>query len=100
MLIKPPKKGEKIIVGMSGGVDSSAALILLKKAGWQPVGVSLKLPVWENKCNKLRENLCCTQESLDIAKSVCQKAQAPYFIYDCQDDFQEKVVDYFVVVAT
>ena len=39
------KKNKKIIVGISGGVDSSMALLLLKKKGWQPIGVSLKLPV-------------------------------------------------------
>ena len=48
-------RGEKIIVGMSGGVDSSASLILLKKNGWDPIGVSLKYSVWEDKSNK-REN--------------------------------------------
>ena len=38
----------KIIVGMSGGVDSSMALFLLKKQGWEPIGVSLKFNIWEN----------------------------------------------------
>ena len=58
---------------MSGGVDSSVALILLKKSGWQPIGVSLKLPVWKNSKNCLRENVCCTKKSFDIAKKVCKK---------------------------
>lgn len=95
-LVRPPKLGEKIVVGMSGGVDSSVALLLLQKAGWNVVGVSLKLPVWQSQCNLLRENLCCTQESLDIARMVCQKVGAPYFIYDAQKDFQKEVADYFV----
>ena len=52
----------KVVVGMSGGVDSSVSLILLKKKGYEPVGVSLKLPVWRSKFNQLCENACCTKE--------------------------------------
>ena len=59
---------ERIVVGMSGGVDSSIALVLLKKQGWSPVGVSLKYAVWEDKENLLRENVCCSAESFEIAK--------------------------------
>ncbi len=89
-------KGKKIVVGMSGGIDSSMALILLKEQGWQPVGVSLKLPVWQNKANLFKENVCCTKESLKIAKSVCEKLNVPYYIVDARKDFQKEVVDYFI----
>ncbi len=58
---------KKIVVGMSGGVDSSVSLMLLKKQGYSPIGVSLKLPVWKNKDNQLCENSCCTKESLDLS---------------------------------
>ncbi len=90
------KKGKKIVVGMSGGVDSSMALVLLKKQGWSPIGVSLRLPVWKDKRNLLRENICCSQESLDIAKGVCKKLRVPYHIFDVEVDFQKKVVGYFI----
>ncbi len=43
---------------MSGGVDSSMALVLLKEQGWDPVGVSLKYPVWNDEANGLREDVC------------------------------------------
>ncbi|MCK4805794.1 MAG: tRNA 2-thiouridine(34) synthase MnmA [Candidatus Pacebacteria bacterium] len=89
-------KDKKIVVGMSGGIDSSMALVLLKKQGWQPIGVSLKLPVWRNKANLFKENVCCTKESLKTAKSVCKKINVPYYIVDAKKDFQKKVVDYFV----
>ena len=46
--------GEKVVVGMSGGVDSSVSLILLKQQGYDPVGVSLKLPVWDDEDNILQ----------------------------------------------
>ncbi|MBR9677899.1 MAG: tRNA 2-thiouridine(34) synthase MnmA [Nanoarchaeota archaeon] len=87
---------EKIVVGMSGGVDSSISLILLKKQGFNPVGVSLKLPVWKSKDNQLRENACCTKESLNTARNVCKKFGVPHFVYNVQDCFKKEVIDYFV----
>ncbi|MDO8339286.1 MAG: tRNA 2-thiouridine(34) synthase MnmA [Candidatus Burarchaeum sp.] len=89
-------ESRKIVVGMSGGVDSSMALLLLKKQGWQPVGVSLKLPVWEGAANCMRENACCTAESLRIARDVCRKLGVPHHIYDVRREFGCKVMDYFV----
>ncbi|MFH1182386.1 MAG: tRNA 2-thiouridine(34) synthase MnmA [Candidatus Woesearchaeota archaeon] len=86
---------EKIVVGMSGGVDSSMSVFLLKKAGWQPVGVSLKLAHWENKCNKLGENVCCTEESLAVARNVCKRLGVRHYVYDVGNDFRRKVMGYF-----
>ncbi len=87
---------KKIVVGMSGGVDSSMSLILLKKQGWQPVGVSLKLPHWKSAKNCLRENVCCTAESLRIARAVCRKMRVPYCTVDARAEFRREVMDYFV----
>lgn len=87
---------KKIIVGMSGGVDSSISLIILKRMGWSPIGVTLKLPVWKNRENLIRENFCCTERAIQIAKYVCNKLGVPYHIVDARDDFQKQVVDYFV----
>ncbi len=64
---------KQIVVGMSGGVDSSMSLVLLKKQGWDPIGVSLKYTIWQDKRNLLRENVCCSKESFEIARSVCKK---------------------------
>ncbi|MEK7580026.1 MAG: tRNA 2-thiouridine(34) synthase MnmA [Patescibacteria group bacterium] len=91
-----PGEGRKIVVGMSGGVDSSMALLLLKKQGWRPIGVSLKLPAWKNKKNHLRENVCCTVESFRIAKKICHKLGVPYYIADVQKDFKREVINYFI----
>jgi len=88
--------GKKIVVGMSGGVDSSMSLVLLKKKGWQPIGVSLKLPVWKGCGNPLRENVCCTAESLRIARAVCGKMNVPYCTVNAQAQFRREVMDYFV----
>jgi tRNA-specific 2-thiouridylase len=81
---------------MSGGVDSSMALVLLKEEGWDPVGVSLKYPVWHGGANCLRENVCCSTESFKIAEDVCKKLGVPYHIVDVSRGFQKEVIDYFL----
>lgn len=88
----------RVVVGLSGGVDSSVALLLLKKQGYQPIGVSLKYAVWQNKKNVLKENVCCSPESLGIAKKICQQLKVPYYILDYRLDFKEKVMGYFLSV--
>lgn len=90
------RKNKKVLVGMSGGVDSAMALFLLKKQGFEPFGITLKLPVWEDKENLLRENICCTQESINAAKKICQLLKIPYCLIDVQEEFRKLVIDYFL----
>lgn len=92
----PEKVPQKIVVGMSGGVDSSMALILLKEQGWDPVGVSLKFPVWKDPANRLRENVCCSKESFRVAKDVCGRLGVPHHIYDVSREFKKEVIGYFL----
>jgi len=86
---------KQIVVGMSGGVDSSMALVLLKEQGWQPIGVSLKYAVWRDKTNLLRENVCCSADSFKIAREICKKLAVPYHIFDVSKEFKKKVIGYF-----
>ncbi len=90
------KERKSIVVGMSGGVDSSMALVLLKEKGWDPIGVSLKYPVWKDDANCLKENVCCSTESFQIAESVCKKLGVPYHVFDVSRDFKKEVIDYFL----
>ncbi|MCX6771829.1 MAG: tRNA 2-thiouridine(34) synthase MnmA [Candidatus Micrarchaeota archaeon] len=86
----------KIVVGLSGGVDSSVALLLLKQQGFEPIGVSLKMAVWKGKCNALKENVCCTDESFANAARVCEKLGVPHHIYNVEREFEKEVMGYFV----
>jgi tRNA-specific 2-thiouridylase len=88
--------GKRIVAGLSGGVDSSAALLLLKRRGWQPVGVSLLMASWKGKCNSLRENSCCTPEALANARNVCRKLGVPYYVHDVRRQFEKRVMGYFL----
>ncbi|MFH0906199.1 MAG: 7-cyano-7-deazaguanine synthase, partial [archaeon] len=86
---------KKVVVGLSGGVDSSMALVILKEQGYTPIAVSLKLPRW-NKDKSACENSCCTKESLDIARNICKKLDVEYHIVDATKEFKKEVVDYFI----
>jgi len=85
------KSGHKVVVGLSGGVDSAVALLLLKKQGFEPVGVSLRFSALGDK-----GNFYSNSESFEIAKKVCQKLKVPYRIIDCRKEFKEKVIGYFL----
>lgn len=90
------QKSKKIVVGLSGGVDSSMTLVLLKEQGWQPVGVSLKYAVWQDPKNLLRENVCCNAASFAIARQITRELKVPYHILDVSKDFKKEVIDYFI----
>ena len=87
------KKNKKIIVGLSGGVDSSVALFLLKKQGFKPVGVHLLLPFWQGTASSV--TLTASQKSQQIARRVCRQLKIPFHTLDVQKEFRQTVVDYF-----
>jgi len=92
------RNSQKVVVGLSGGVDSSVSLLLLKKQGYDPMGVSFKYAVWGNKKNRLKENVCCSEKSFAIAKEICQRLDVEYHIIDDTIDFRDKVIGYFLSV--
>jgi len=95
-------KGQKIVVGMSGGVDSTAVLIILKKNGWDPVGVSLKFPIWEEEKSKKtkkedgEENIQSTSASIERAQKICKKYKCEHYILDVTKSFQKNVIEYTI----
>lgn len=84
----------KVIVAMSGGVDSSAAAALLKRAGFDVVGIHMKFWAEDAKSG----NRCCTPESEKRARQVSKKLGIPFYVFNFGKDFKKKIVDYFLEI--
>ena len=87
------KKKQRVIVGMSGGVDSSVAALLLKQQGFDVIGVMLKL--WAEEGFD-RENQCCSIEAANQAHRIATKIDIPFYLLDAVEPFYESVVQPFI----
>jgi len=86
---------KRVIVAMSGGVDSSVCAHLLKERGYEVMGVTIK--TWANsECRDEKSKGCCSLRDIDDARSVARKLDIPYYVMDLAADFKEKIIDYFV----
>ena len=90
----------RVVVAMSGGVDSSVAAVLLKEQGFDVVGIMLRLwselAAHEDDCvEHVVENKCCSEESVYDARRVAQKLDIPFYLYNVEEAFRATVVDFF-----
>ncbi|SHJ57812.1 tRNA (5-methylaminomethyl-2-thiouridylate)-methyltransferase [Clostridium cavendishii DSM 21758] len=86
---------KKVVLGMSGGVDSSVAAYLLKQQGYDVIGVTMQ--IWQDdKEYEEREGGCCSLSAVDDARRVAEKLDIPFYVLNFRDKFKEKVIDYFV----
>ncbi|MEI6806116.1 MAG: tRNA 2-thiouridine(34) synthase MnmA [Myxococcaceae bacterium] len=86
----------KIVVAMSGGVDSSVAALLLKEQGHEVIGVSLRLAPDDNGSLQKRQGRCCSIDDMTDARQVCDKLEIPFYAIDSRDKFKSVVFDPFV----
>ncbi len=83
----------KVVIAMSGGVDSSVAAALLKQQGYEVIGVMLRL--W-SEAGAADHNRCCTPDSMALARRVAAQLEIPFYAIDAQARFREQVVGYFL----
>jgi tRNA-specific 2-thiouridylase len=88
------KNKPKVLLGMSGGVDSSVSAILLQKRGYDVVGITMKL--WEDEKFDDCEGGCCNLSSTIDAKRVCDKLGIPHYVLNLKKEFKENVIDDFI----
>ena len=87
---------KKVVVGMSGGVDSSVAAWLLKEQGYDVIGVTMQ--IWQDEEREMQEEEggCCGLSAVDDARRVAASLGIPYYVMNFKEEFKSQVIDYFI----
>ena len=88
--------GKKVVVGMSGGVDSSVAAFLLKEQGYEVIGVTMQIWLEEDDQTVEENGGCCGLSAVEDARRVAGTLGIPYYVMNFRREFKEHVIDYFV----
>lgn len=87
----------RVIVGMSGGVDSSVVAALLVEQGYDVIGITIKTYRYEDVGGNVgNDSSCCSLDGINDARRVCMKLGIPHYVVDFSDTFREEVIDYFI----
>ncbi len=85
---------ERVLVAMSGGVDSSMAAAILKGQGYEVIGATMK--IWSKEdCGRQKEKSCCSLQDSEDAKRVCEFLNIRHYVFNLEEIFRTQVIDYF-----
>jgi tRNA-specific 2-thiouridylase len=82
---------KKVIVAMSGGVDSSVAALILKQQGFEVIGITMQ--IWQE--SEDNNKACCSLEAVSDARQVAGQLDIPHYVFNFREEFKSKVIDYF-----
>ncbi len=89
-----PRPGERVVVAMSGGVDSSVAAGLLARQGYDILGITMQL--WPDDLPQNHESGCCSLSAVEDARRVCHALGAPHYVVNLRETFERDVIGNFV----
>lgn len=87
---------KKVVVGMSGGVDSSVAACLLKEQGYDVIGVTMQIWQEEQPEQTAEQGGCCGLSAVEDARRVAEVLDIPYYVMNFRQEFRQNVMDYFI----
>jgi 7-cyano-7-deazaguanine synthase in queuosine biosynthesis len=93
-------KNGRVLVAMSGGIDSSVTALMLHEQGYQVVGITMKTWDYANSGGSKKETGCCSLDSINDARTLAVNLGFPHYILDIRSEFGDYIIDNFATLTS